>query len=250
MSEGKKPPPKHWHFWRAGFWTRPALIVVYSILAGVGGLLLLSTVPGNIADARTMLGARECSVPGQTRCLERISAVAEGPFHRRGPGSEWHVYAADGGRFLGDADLSTTDSVKLDEGDRVDVLRWEGEIVAVFTADGERIEAEAFGHGGWISPLGLGLFGISGAVVGIQMARTKRMGALSWWSTSSETSGPFLPPTSGNLLTGVIMFGAASAPLAMALGLPAVAAGFLTVCVTAGLAGLVMRRKRRNRTDS
>ena len=52
MSEGKKPPPKHWHFWRAEFWTRPALIVVYSILAGVGRLLLLSTVPGNIANDR------------------------------------------------------------------------------------------------------------------------------------------------------------------------------------------------------
>jgi hypothetical protein len=245
---GRKEPPRQWHFWRSGFWTRPALILVYSVLAGLVGLFFLATVPENLADARAMLDAPECSRSEQARCLTRLPAEVDGPFSQRGPGSEWHFYSTeDGRRFLGDADISTHGSSKLNDGDRVEVLVWEGEIVVVFTDSGERIETDAFGHGGWIVPLGLGLFAIAGAVVGVQMARIKRMGARSWWSTSSETIGALLPPSVLNLITAVVMFGGASAALAIALGLKAVPAAILSVGVMVGLGALVTWGARRKR---
>lgn len=247
---GSKRPPKHWHFWRAGFWTRPGLIVAYSVLAGLVGLVLVASVPGNVADARAMLDAPECTDPDQAGCLRRIRAETEGPFFRRGPGSEWHFSDVESGRPLGEADLSTLDSRKLEDGDPVDVLFWKRTIVLVETDEGDRIETEAYGHGAWIVPLGLGLFAIGGAVVGVQAARVKRAGASSWWATSSETSGAFLPPSRVTFAAAVVMFGGVSAPLAMAFGLAALSAAILGIGVTAGLAALVTWGVRRRRDRS
>jgi hypothetical protein len=248
---GRKEPPRHWHFWRSGFWTRPALILMYSVLAGLVGLFFLTTVPENLADARAMLDAPECSRSDQARCLEPLPAEVDGPFSQRGPGSEWHFYSTDNERrLLGDADISTYGSSKLDDGDRVEVLMWEGEIVVVFSERGERIETDAFGHGGWIVPLGLGLFAVSGAMVGIQMARIKRMGARNWWSTSSETAGALLPPSLLNVITGVVMFGGASAALGIAFGLKGAPAAILGIAVMMGLAALVAWGARRKRDRS
>jgi hypothetical protein len=245
---GRKEPPRHWHFWRSGFWTRPALILIYSVLAGLVGLFFLATVPENLADARAMLGAPECSGSDQARCLDRLPAEVDGPFFQRGPGSEWHFYSTENGRrVLGEADISTYGSSKLDDEDRVDVLMFEGEIVVVFSDRGERIETDAFGHGGWIVPLGLGLFAASGGIVGIQMARFKRMGARSWWSTSSETTGVLLQPSLVNGIIAVVMFGGASAVLGIAFGLEAVPAAILGVAVMVGLGALVAWGARRKR---
>jgi hypothetical protein len=248
---GRKDPPSHWHFWRSGFWTRPALILSYSVVAGLVGLFFLASVPENLADARAMLDAPECSRSEQARCLERLPVEIDGPFSQRGPGSEWHFYSTDDGRrFLGEADISTYGSSKLDDGDRVEALMWEREIVVVYTDRGERIETDSFGHSGWIVPLGLGLFAVSGALVGVQMARIKRLGARSWWATSSETAGAFLPPSLLNGIIAVAMFGGASAALGVALGLKAVPAAILGVAVMVCLAALVAWGARRKRGRS
>jgi hypothetical protein len=245
----RKDPPRHWHFWRAGFWTRPALILVYSVIGGLAGLFFLAIVPGEFANARAMLEAPECSRFGQAQCLVRRPAEVDGPFHQRGPGSEWHFYSTKR-RFLGEADISTYGSGKLDDGERVEVLTWEEEVVVVYTGRGERVETESYGHSGWIVPLGLGLFAVSGMLVGVQMARIKRLGAQTWWSTSSETAGALLPPSLLNQIIGVVMFGAVSAVLAIALGLKPVPAGLLGVGVSVGIVVLVAWGKRRKRARS
>jgi hypothetical protein len=247
VTKPRRGAPAHWHFWRAGFWTRPALIVFYSILAGLGGLVLLVDVPGNFNDAREMLDAPVCSPTSQSRCLERVPTEIEGPYAERGPGSEWLFYSTrgEGRRLLGEADISTYGSSKLKEGDRVDALLWEGEIVALLTESGDRIDTEAFGHAGWIVPLGLSLFALAGALVGVQIARVKRMGARGWWSTSSETSGAFLPPSPFTLYVGAVMLGGVTAPLAIAFGMEPLTAGLLGVAVLLGIGILAWRVWRR-----
>jgi hypothetical protein len=120
-------------------------------------------------------------------------------------------------------------------------------LVVVFTDRGERIETDSFGHGGWIVPLGLGLFAVSGGIVGIQMARIKRMVPGAGGPRHLRRRGRFSHRPCFNRIVGVVMFGGASAALGIAFGLKAVPAAILGVAVMVGLAALVAWGARRKR---
>lgn len=203
MARRRRKPVRSWHFWRRAFWTRPALVVFYALLFGAAGLLVLLTVPARLSDARGMETAAECprsairpqaDVAAPQGCLERIKVNLSGPHYRRGPGSEWWLDVD--GRVYADVDVSVSAGRRLDDGDRADVLLWEGQPVVIEPSPGERVETDNWGHGGWLLWLYIGMFVLCGLPFLLQSAKLKRTTASGWWSVDGEEVGllPVMTP--------------------------------------------------------
>ncbi|ADB31402.1 hypothetical protein Kfla_2326 [Kribbella flavida DSM 17836] len=218
MAKRRRKPARWWQFWRRAFWTRPGLVVLYALLVGALGLLILATVPGALADARGMTSAGECprsavrpeaAVAAPQGCLERVPVVLSGPHYSRGPGSEWWLEV--GGRVYADVDLSTADSRRLADGDQAEALFWEGAPVLIEPEPGERVETESWGHSGWLLWLYVGLFALSGLPLLLQSAVLKRSTARGWWSVDGDEVGliPGMTPLNavGALLGAPAMLG-------------------------------------------
>ncbi|MFE9694823.1 hypothetical protein [Micromonospora sp. NPDC005806] len=200
MSKRTKSPPRGWQFWRRAFWARPALLVLYGLLAGVLGMLALADVPDGLRDAVAMRRAAEChafSVRAVPRvdppkgCLERVPVTLSGPWYSPGPGSKWHLLVEQDGRlgFYADADLPTSGSRRLTDNQEAEALLWEGTPVAVELPSGGRVETEDWGHRGWLQMLFLGMFAASGLPMLLEAARLKHRMANGWWSVSGEKAG-------------------------------------------------------------
>ncbi|WP_446217950.1 hypothetical protein [Micromonospora sp. IBHARD004] len=200
MARRTKAPPRGWQFWRRAFWTRPALLVLYGLLAGVVGLLALADVPDGIRDAVAMRRAVECpawtvrvepDVDPPKGCLERIPVTLSGPWHSRGPGSDWHLMVEQDGEFVffAETDVPSSGSRKLGDDEEAEALLWEGSPVAIELPAGDRVETEAWGHRGWLQTLFLGMFAVSGLLMLFEAARLKRRTANGCWSVRGEKVG-------------------------------------------------------------
>lgn len=230
MSRRGKTPPRGWQFWRRPFWTRPALLVLYGLAAGALGLVFLASVPAAVRDALVMQQAGEChraavravaDADPPMDCLERIPAILSGPWHRRGPGSEWHLLVARDGRleFYADADVSSEGSDRLVDDAPVDALLWEGRPVAIDIPGEGRVETEEWGHRGWLLTVVAGMFAASAMPMLIEAARLKRLTTDGWWSVRGESVPPIvLTP----LMSIACLLGAPSmlAFLPLTLGVP------------------------------
>ena len=201
MSRRTKAPPRGWQFWRRAFWTRPALLVLYALLAGVLGLLLLAGVPDGILDAVAMRRGVECpasavraeaDVDPPKGCLERVAVTLSGPWYSRGPGSDWHLMVERDDRlaFYAEADVPTSGSRRLTDDAAAEALLWEGTPVAIELPAGGRVETEDWGHRGWLLRLFLGMFAASGLPMLLEAARLKRRTANGWWSVRGEQVAP------------------------------------------------------------
>jgi hypothetical protein len=204
MATRRRKPVRAWHFWRRAFWTRPALLVFYALLFGVAGLLVLLTVPARVSDARGMETAAECprsavraqvDVAAPQGCLERIEVTLSGPHYRPGPGSKWWL-EVDGRVYADDVGLSESAGRRLADGDRAEVLLWEGRPVVIEPSPGERVETDNWGHRGWLLWLYIGMFVLCGLAFLLQSAMLKRMTASGWWSVDGEEFGliPVMTP--------------------------------------------------------
>ncbi len=207
MSVARRPrrQARPWQFWRRAFWTRPALLVLYALLAGAIGLLVVLAVPGDVRDARGMARAAECprsavrpqvEVDAPQGCLERIPVILSGPHYRRGPGSEWWLHIEGNRAMYVDVDLSSAGSRRLSDGDRAEALLWQGEPVLIEPEPGDRVETDNWGHRGWLITLFIGMFILSGLPLLLQSARFKRKTASGWWSVDGEEVGlvPVMTP--------------------------------------------------------
>jgi hypothetical protein len=244
---GKRSPAKQWHFWRAGFWFRPALVLLYSLIVAIIGAALVLAVPARLGESRAMLAAGECGdAPGED-CLSRVRARVDGPRYRRGPGDSWDVVPVDSGREpFESVDVPSSDSNRLDDGDVVDALVWRNAVVAMETADGELVETDDYGHRGWLLRLGIGLFMFAGGIIGVKVARLKRRGSDGWWSTSAP-SALMVEPNPTSMIVGVLFFGSGILILTLAVGLSvgwSVGTTLAVVTVLAVLIGWGLLRRR------
>jgi hypothetical protein len=153
----RRAPARHWHFWRAGFWFRPALVLAYSLIVMVAGLALAFGVPAKIGEARTMLRAGECGAGASEGCLRSMRARLDGPYYRRGPGDAWDVVPADSVEEpFEKVRVPTADGRRLEDGAFVVALVWRHMVVALRSADGELIETDEYGHRAGCSSSGSG----------------------------------------------------------------------------------------------
>jgi hypothetical protein len=205
MARRRRSPAQPWQFWRRAFWTRPILLVVYAVLIGLAGVLVLLSVPDDVSDAYAMARADDCpqaavrpdpEIGAPQHCLERIPVTLSGPHYRRGPGSKWWLHVEPHRSAYAIADLSTSGSRRLSDGDRADALLWQGEPVLIEKAPGDRVETEDWSHGRWLITLLLGLFVLSGCPMLLQSAWFKRSTASGWWSVDGDATGllPVLTP--------------------------------------------------------
>ncbi|MEH0844743.1 hypothetical protein V6U81_20370 [Micromonospora sp. CPCC 205711] len=174
--------------------------MLYGLLAGVLGLLALAEVPDGIRDAVAMRRAVECpawitrvepDVDPPKGCLERIPVTLSGPWHSRGPGSNWHLMVEQDAEFVFFAEtvVPTSGSRKLSGDAEAEALLWEGTPVAIELPGGGRVETEAWGHRGWLQTLFLGMFAASGLPMLVEAARLKRRTTDGWWSVRGEKVG-------------------------------------------------------------
>lgn len=245
---GKRSPAKHRHFWRAGFWLRPALVLRYSAIAVIGGAAVLLAVPARISEARAMLAAAECGRGTGEDCLRRVPSRMDGPYHRRGPGDRWDVAPINSVEEPFErVAVSTAGSRRLDDGAFVDALIWRDEVVAVQTADGVLVETDEYGHRGWLSLLGWGSFVLAGGLVGVKVARLKRKASDGWWSTSAP-SVPMIMPNPSSMVVGVLFFAAAPLVFTLAVGMSVAWSVGITLATATALTALIvwglLRRRR------
>lgn len=255
MTRRARRTPRGWEFWRKAFWTRPALLVVYGLGAGLLGLAMLATVPGDIHDAAAMRGAPDCPAADirprvdadpPRGCLERVPVVLSGPWYRRGPGSSWHFKVEDGARqvFYAKAGVPASGSARLTDGMPAVLVLWEGDPVAVDLSDGQRVQTDNWGQRGWLLYLFLGLFTVSGLPMLLDAAGLKRRTTGGWWSVRGEPVGPLRPLTPlmsvACLMAGPAMLGF----LPLVIGLDPL---WAVVAAVAGL-GLAVLAVVKNRT--
>jgi hypothetical protein len=134
-----------WHFWRAAFWTRPALLLLYALLVASLTAGFLLSVPQAIADGRAIARGEICRPVERgtepDECLREVPGTLDGPWYTRGPGSSWHFLELDD-RSLAESDefdASSSSSGQLEEigDDRVVTgLYFEGQVVAIEGPDG------------------------------------------------------------------------------------------------------------------
>lgn len=181
-----------WQFWRAAFWTRPALLLLYAAILTPIAVATLLTVPGLFADGRAMESGHVCGSADHTgSCLQAIRGTLDGPWYARGPGSEW-FFVERTDDSLEEADTfraSSAASNDLEEvaGATVTGLHFEGQVVAIEAPDGRLIESDEFGHQGWLLRLYIGMFALGGAAMLVNAARLKRSTTDGWWSVSGES---------------------------------------------------------------
>ncbi|MFC4020960.1 hypothetical protein ACFOW4_23850 [Micromonospora sp. GCM10011542] len=221
MSRRAETPPRGWQFWRPAFWTRPALLVLYGVLAGVLGLWALADVPDGIRDAVSMRRAAECpawmarvepDLDPPKGCLERIPVTVSGPWHSRGPGSTWHLMVEQDEEFVlfAETHVPTVGSRRLTDGAQAEALLWEGTPVAIELPAGGRVDTGAGGHRGWLQALFLGVFGVAVVPMLFEAARLKLRTTDGWWSVRGGKVGP----TVWNPLMGVACLLASPSALA------------------------------------
>ena len=231
-----------WQFWRAAFWTRPALLLLYALLVASLAAGFLLSVPQAIADGRAIARGEICRpVERGTEpddCLREVPGTLDGPWYTRGPGSSWHFLEVDD-RSLAESDefdASSSSSGRLEEigNDRVVTgLYFEGQVVAIEGPDGRLIVSDEYGHQRWMWRLYIGMFALGGALMLVNAALLKRSTSHGWWSVDGE-SVLLMPPSP------LIM--AASLLVAPALlgWLPLVVADSVPGSVVAFLAGLAL----------
>jgi hypothetical protein len=182
---------RSWHFWRAAFWTRPALLLLYAAILTPIAVATLLTIPGGFSDARAMENAHVCrSAEDENGCLQAIRGTLDGPWYARGPGSDWFFRELTDGS-VEEADkfrASTAASNKLEDlaGATVTGLHFEGQVVAIEGPDGQLVETDEFGHQAWLLRLYIGMFALGGAAMLVNAARLKRSNTDGWWSVRGE----------------------------------------------------------------
>jgi hypothetical protein len=252
-----KSPPSGWAFWRRAFWSRPALLLCYAIVAGGLGGLALYGVPGAIQDAVAMRGAPVCPTAPDPPpdCLERVKATLSGPWYSRGLGSKWHLLVERNGRqvIYAETTVPTTGSQRLKqlgEDPEVVALLWEGEPVLIEAGAGEPVQTDSWGTRDWLMWFGIGWLALSGALMLLDSARVKRRTASGWWSVDGRPEG-LITDMSPLMQVAVLL---CAPPM---LALPPLAFGLHpALAATVGLLGLALAvfvvvkvRTKRRRTD-
>ena len=231
-----------WHFWRAAFWTRPALLLLYALLVTTLAAGILLSVPQAIADGRAIAHGEICrSVEQGTEpddCLREVPGTLDGPWFTRGPGSSWHFLELDD-RSLAESDefdASSIASGRLEEigDDRVVTgLYFEGQVIAIEGPDGRLIVSDEYGHQRWMWRLYIGMFTLGGALMLVNAARLKRSTSRGWWSVDGESV--LLMPLSPLIMAASLLV----APALLGL-LPLFVADSVPVSAVAFLAGLAL----------
>lgn len=243
--------PKAWHFWRKAFWTRPALLVLYSLLAPALGLLFLGVAWSDFQDARGMTDAERCTGVDRSGsvhqdCLYESSGWLDGPRYSRGPGSDWHFFE---GADTHEVQVGTVGSRRLEDIGRRPVtgLLWHGELVA-FEVGGEVVASIEYGARSWTWLVLAGVVFIGGGGLLSQAATYKRRMAGGWWKVTSEQVGLMSEPTWRMTVASALMAPGMIAILLFAFGLPV----WLVYAALFGLMPLVLLLPllRRGRTAS
>jgi hypothetical protein len=214
---------KAWQFWRKAFWTRAALLALYSVLVPALGLLTVVAAWSHFQDARGMADAERCAGVGRSAsvdqdCLLEVRGWLDGPRYSRGPGSDWaFVEGAD----AHEVQVGSVGSRSLEDvGDApVTGLLWHGELVAL-DLDGEVVESDEYGARSWTWLLLLGVVLVGSGPLLSQAASYKHRLAGGWWRVTSERVGLMTEPSWRMAVAGALVVPGMVAILLFAFGLP------------------------------
>ena len=229
-----------WSFWRTGFWTRPAFLVVYAVCA-------LATVPfaarggvDAVAAGRALDDGRLCDHQVTRHCLRPVAGRLQGPLrHVKSVNDGWDLLVA--GRQVDSFEVGPHDSSTLEAG-RGDAtaLLYRGHVMAVQVASGAVVTPTREGARGATGAAGWSLVGL-GAALGLgQHGRRKRRILGGWWRVEGPPTDPLDPAGPLLALSGIWLV------VLMELGASWwVAAG--TVGTVLGAVLVVARRSRTRR---
>lgn len=194
-------------FWRRAFWTRPAFLLVYAVLALACGVGLAHEAVGALRAQRAVDADRVCSSEVRTHCLERLSGTLRGPFHmRKSPHERWSVVID--GEKAGEIELSGGDSSDL--GDRphaeVEVLVHDGRVLSVTTADGATFANAENGYSGVVRWGSLSLTLLVAPVGFVRYARRKSRAYGGWWRSRGPDVDPGDAPVAIAAMTPASVF--------------------------------------------
>lgn len=199
-------PVRQWHFWRKAFWARPALLLVCAVGCAVGGVGMLTAVPGMYRDGEAMERAGVCRTPAEMDCLEPVPGYLDGPHYKKGPGDHW--YLRDGAELaqgFSGFDMATVQSRTLEQAEPdavVTGLAWEDDIVAVQLPDGRRVPTDQYGTSEWWTFLLISLFVLGASPMCVHFAHARRRAGGGWWAVRMDES---VPVENGRLMAVAVM---------------------------------------------
>lgn len=188
-------------FWRRAFWTRPALLVVYAVLALAGGVGLTHEAVGALRAQRAVDADRACRGDLRTDCLETVSGTLRGPSHvRRSSHQRWTVVVR--GEKTGQIEVGGGDSADLRvwAGTEVEALAYDGRLLSVRTQDGETFEDVGSGYRGVTLWGSLAVTLLVAPVGFVRHARRKARAYGGWW----RSRGPAVDPGDGPVAVAVM----------------------------------------------
>jgi hypothetical protein len=208
----------HWAFWRKAFWTRPALLLAYTVLVvtgGVAGLVVTAAVwPDYLAVAR----GRVC-LAEPAPCLDQVPGQITGPVANRsarGPTTYTWTFRSADGSVVDEFDVhrQRDDEVASAQRNGSPGLLRHGEVVALMTPDGilpvggADLESVTL----WLLALVL-VPGV--ATIGVRWSRLKARDSGGWWAT------PVSPGEYSEFWLAAWLMGPITWSLTILFGLPA-----------------------------
>jgi hypothetical protein len=137
---------RQWEFWRAGFWQRPILDMLYAAALVVVTIAVAAHIPVPMQAAHALDAGITCHTGRSERCLRSVGGTLDGPHYSRGPGDRWWVHPVKHRDVLMfGTDPGASHTLFRHDGERVTALDYDGNVAAVRLANGIEVRTREAG---------------------------------------------------------------------------------------------------------